>query len=274
MTYDDYVSDRERKIAKWLTIGMHAAILVLFVFGVAWQKRAPEPAAIVDLWSSVTPPRETPPPTPKPVPKVEVKPQPKPEPAPPPKPEVKPVPKPDIALKEKLEKERKLKEQQELERKKELELRRKDEEKKKLQQAEARKQEEEKRKLEKERLTKENETKRIAQEQADIKAKLQKEQAAAQRALFDKYVTAIQNHIKRQIVEPPNLQGNPQVEFNVVLIPGGEVLQARMTRSSGVAAYDAAVERAILKASPLPLPADPTLFQNFRELNLKFRPRE
>ena len=274
MTYDDYVSDRERKIAKWLTIGMHAAILVLFVFGVAWQKRAPEPAAIVDLWTSVTPPRETPPPTPKPVPKVEVKPQPKPEPAPPPKPEVKPVPKPDIALKDKLEKERKLKEQQELERKKELEQRRKEEEKKKLQQAEARKQEEEKRKLEKERLAKENETKRIAQEQADIKAKLQKEQAATQRALFDKYVTAIQNHIKRQIVEPPNLQGNPQVEFNVVLIPGGEVLTARMTRSSGVAAYDAAVERAILKASPLPLPADPTLFQNFRELNLKFRPRE
>jgi colicin import membrane protein len=275
MTYDDYVSDRERRIAKWLTIGMHAAILVLFVFGVAWQKRHMEPAAIVDLWSSVTPPREAPPPVPKPVPvaKAEVKPQPKPEPAPP-KPEVKPVPKPDIALKEKLEKERKLKEQQELERKKELEERRKDEEKKKLQQAEVRKKEEEKRKLEKERLTKENEAKRIAQEQADIKAKLQKEQASAQRALFDKYVSAIQNHVKRQIVEPPNLQGNPQVEFNVVLIPGGEVLTARMTRSSGVPAYDAAVERAILKASPLPLPPDPTLFQNFRELNLRIRPRE
>jgi len=274
VTYDDYVSDRERRIAKWLAIGMHLAILMLFVFGVAWQKRHTEPAAIVDLWSSMAPPREAPPPTPRPVPKVEPKPQPRPEPAPPPRPEVKPTPKPDIALKERLEKERKVKEQQELERKKELEQQRKDEEKKKLQQAEARKKDEEKRKLERERVAKEAEAKHATQEQADIKAKLQKEQASAQRALFDKYVTAIQNHVKRQIVEPPNLQGNPQVEFNVVLIPGGEVLTARMTRSSGVPAYDAAVERAILKASPLPLPPDPALFQQFRELNLRIRPRE
>jgi colicin import membrane protein len=50
------------------------------------------------------------------------------------------------------------------------------------------------------------------------------------------------------------------------------VLSIRLARSSGNAAYDAAVERAILKSSPLPLPASRELFS--RELKLTFRPRD
>jgi colicin import membrane protein len=80
--------------------------------------------------------------------------------------------------------------------------------------------------------------------------------------------------VKRFIVLPPNLQGNPEVEFDVVLLPGGEVLGVKLRKSSAVAAYDNAVERAIIKAQPLPLPPDPTLFSDFRELKLKFRPKE
>ena len=283
MIYDEreFVTDRERRIARWLAIGMHAAFVLLVVFGVAWQKRYSEPAAIVDLWSTMAPPKAEPPrPVPRPEPKVERKPEPKverkpepkierkPEPKRAPKPEVKREPKPDIALREKLEKERKAKE--ELEKKKQAELRKKEDEAKKLK-AEARKKEEA---AEKERFLKEMELKRLAQEKADLAAKLAKEQAAARASLNDKYIALIQNHVKRQIVEPPNLQGNPQVEFDVVLIPGGEVLTVKLRRSSGVPAYDAAVERAILKASPLPLPPDPTLFQQFRDLHLKIRPKE
>jgi colicin import membrane protein len=48
----------------------------------------------------------------------------------------------------------------------------------------------------------------------------------------------------------------------------------RLKRSSGNAAYDQAVERAILKSSPLPLPSDPSMFNTFRDLNLKIRPKE
>jgi colicin import membrane protein len=42
--------------------------------------------------------------------------------------------------------------------------------------------------------------------------------------------------------------------------------------SSGSAAYDEAVMRAILKASPLPKPDTPALFQ--RSLELRFRPQD
>jgi colicin import membrane protein len=290
---------RERRIARWLAGGIHVAFVLLLVLGVTWQRQQSAPA-VADLWSSLPPLRQEVPPPPPP-PKAEPKPEPKPKPPepkpepkppekpkaepkpPPPKPEVKPEPKPDIALKEKLEKERKLKEQKELELKKkeeekrklaqELE-RRKEEEKRKQKELEARKLEEEKKRIEKERLAKEAEAKRLAQERQAIADRLAKEQAAAARALNDKYIALIQNHVRRHIIEPPNLQGNPQVEFDVVLIPGGEVLSIKLRRSSGNPAYDAAVERAIVKASPLPLPPDPGLFQQFRDLHLRIRPKE
>jgi len=232
----------------------------LLVFGVSWQKKQSDSAVMVDLWNDLPPqPKiETPPPAevkpppepPKPAPKVETKPAPKPEP--------RPVVKPDIALKEKKEKEREQKEQEKIEEKK---------------------REQEKARLAalKEKQAKEAEAKRLAREQADALKKLaqqQAAQAAAQARLVDEYKGRIRDKIRRFIVEPPNLQGNPEVEFDVVLLPGGEVLSTRLKKSSGVAAYDSAVERAILKAQPLPLPPDPSMFGDFRELNLKFRPEK
>jgi colicin import membrane protein len=64
------------------------------------------------------------------------------------------------------------------------------------------------------------------------------------------------------------------VEFAVTVLPGGEVLDVRTRRASNLAAWDSAVERAIRRAQPLPLPSDPMLMREFRELNLKFRPKE
>jgi colicin import membrane protein len=257
---------------------MHAAFVLLLVFGVSWQKRQSEPAAVVDLWSSLPAPRQEPLPPPKPVPPDEPKPLPRVEPKPPPKPEVKPVPKADIALKEKLEKERKLKEQHELEKKKQRDLeRRKEDDAKKVkeqEQAELKKKDDETRKVEKERLAQEAEVKRAAQENERLAKQLAAQQASAQAKLIDEYKRRIQEKVQRLIVEPPGMQGNPKAEFEVVLLPGGEVLTAKLTRSSQNSAYDAAVERAILKASPLPLPPEPALFQQFRELHLTIRPKE
>ena len=57
-----------------------------------------------------------------------------------------------------------------------------------------------------------------------------------------------------------------------VVLPTGEVLTLRKRQSSGHAAYDDAVERAIMKSSPLPLPDDRAVFR--RDLELKFRPQD
>jgi colicin import membrane protein len=100
-------------------------------------------------------------------------------------------------------------------------------------------------------------------------------QAAAMGKLIDEYKAKIGAKIRRNIVPPPDVADDAVAEFDVTLLPGGDVLDARLTRSSGNQAYDSAVERAIWKARPLPVPEDPDLFNSrFRNLHLKFRPKD
>ncbi|HMU64442.1 MAG TPA: TonB family protein, partial [Nitrosomonas sp.] len=51
-------------------------------------------------------------------------------------------------------------------------------------------------------------------------------------------------------------------------LPGGDVLKVSLRKSSGYAAFDEAVERAIFLAKPLPIPPDPALFKEFRDFSL------
>ncbi len=100
------------------------------------------------------------------------------------------------------------------------------------------------------------------------------EQAAAAGRVVDEYAGKIKAKIRNNIYAPPGVPGDARAEFAVTLLPGGRVLNVRLLKSSGYAAYDDAVERAILKSEPLPLPAEPGLFNRFRELKLGFRPKE
>ena len=101
-----------------------------------------------------------------------------------------------------------------------------------------------------------------------------REQAAAVGRVVDEYTAKIQNKIRRNIVMPPSVADDARAEFLVTLLPGGTVLKVELKKSSGNAIYDDNVERAIWKASPLPLPADVAMFNKFRELKLGFRPVE
>jgi len=112
---------------------------------------------------------------------------------------------------------------------------------------------------------------RSAQEEAIKRPAEQPTPGQAQ--LRNEYLDRIRAKIKGFILLPPNMQGNPEAEFNVVLQPNGNVLSVKLTRTSGNADYDSAVERAIMKAQPFPLPPDPAMFKDFQELNIKFRPK-
>ena len=110
-------------------------------------------------------------------------------------------------------------------------------------------------------------------------AQAERERArAAQEAAINKvvaeYTAKIRAKIRRNIVLLPDIPYNALAEFKVTLLPGGMVLNAVLVKPSGSAAYDIAVERAIKKSEPLPLPPDAALFNNFRELRLKFSPKE
>lgn len=260
------MASREQTLAGALALVTHVLFLALIVFGVSWQQKQVQTAMVAELWHdlpAVAPPKVEPPPRPAvkpepppPAPKVEAKP-------PPPKPA--PAPKPDIALKEKQEKERKLKEQAAAEEKQRAaEKVREAAEKKKRDEAEV---------LKKKQAAEADQARRLAEEQDNMRAAAAAQQAAAAAREIDKYKRLISDRIKRFIVLPPNVNANAEVEFEIVVLPGGEVLSARLKRSSNsLPAYDSAVERAILKAQPLPLPPDPALMRQFRELNLVFRP--
>jgi len=129
--------------------------------------------------------------------------------------------------------------------------------------------------IEMERERQRQEAARKVREADEAKRKAEAAARAAQQKQIDDWRARIQTKIKGKVVVPPGIEGNPEVRFEVVLLPGGEVLKADLKKSSGNPAYDANVERAIWAAHELPVPNDPELFQEyFRELTLVFRPKD
>jgi colicin import membrane protein len=59
-------------------------------------------------------------------------------------------------------------------------------------------------------------------------------------------------------------------ELNVTQVPGGAVTNVRIGACNGDQAVRESIEAAVYRASPLPPPPDPTLFE--RNLIITFRP--
>lgn len=113
---------------------------------------------------------------------------------------------------------------------------------------------------------------------------LQKQQAAAQQAIVDaantariagevdKYKALILNAISQQWILPQNADSTMSSQFRIRLAPNGSVLEVALIRSSGDSILDRSAQSAIYKASPLPVPSDPTTFNLFRDISLTVRP--
>jgi len=237
-----------------LAVAVHVVLALVLVFGVRWQNRPPE-SVTVELWEA---PQVAPPP-----PVVEPKPAPKVEPAPPP-PAPKPEPrieKPDIAEKAPPKPKPEAKK-----------IEPKPKPVVKPEPLKPRVTEAEKRI--KEELAREQESLALARDRQLIAEQLKRESAQASAAAsaraLDGWIAKIRGKIKGNLRLPDDIKGNPEAIFDVVQLPNGEVLSVKLRKSSGHKGYDEAVERAILKSSPLPRPDRPD--QSRRELELKFRP--
>ena len=127
----------------------------------------------------------------------------------------------------------------------------------------------------------EQEAKRKAEAKAEAARQREAEQALqaqlaeeqAQHAL-SQYIPHIQAKIQRNWLRPPGSSAGLSCLILVKLIPGGEVVDAKVVRSSGDPLFDRSVETAVLKASPLPLPQDTAMFKHFREIQFIFIPNE
>ena len=216
-----------------LSVFVHLALLAVLVFGLRWQSRPPDTVA-VELWNEL-PASE--PAAPAIEPKPEVKPQLRLE------TKLEQIPaKPDIAI----EREKKL----------------------------AKKKEEQPLKFDTTQRIREQ----LAQEQKALQDRERKDvlkqfTSPPTAGLPDAgYIDKIRTTIKRNIIPPSEIKGNPEVVFTIVQLPTREVFSVRLVKSSGNALLDSAVERAILKSSPLPKPDRPE--QWLREFNISFRPLE
>lgn len=116
-------------------------------------------------------------------------------------------------------------------------------------------------------------TEQSLQEQlaAEEKARLAAASTARAGTVVDRYRALIQQRVNNNWNRPGSVKGL-KCEVHVRLTPSGEVLSAKVERSSGNAVFDRSVENAVHKAAPLPLPEDPALFDNFREIRFVFDP--
>lgn len=250
-----------------LALAVHGAFFALLYFGFTW--RALPPATMsVELWQSI--PETVIAPPVQPViekvepPKVEEVIPPKVEEAPPPpQPEIKP----EIVLPEKKKVEIKPVEKKPVEKKpvEKKPIEKKLVEEKKVEQKPVEE------KVVEEKVVEQKPDTRAADEQA---ARERAEQAAATNRVVSEYTDKIAAKIRRNIVMPPGVPDDARAEFSVRVGPGGTVLIVELTRPSGTPAYDDAVDRAIHKSEPLPLPPDAALLNRFRELKLVFRPTD
>jgi colicin import membrane protein len=122
---------------------------------------------------------------------------------------------------------------------------------------------------------------RAADERAkqDREAELRKQLADEERVaavqsgpLRDRYIALLRNKIQNAWIKPPSATAGIDCLVQVTQVPGGEVTGARVTQCNGDAAVRQSIENAVYRASPLPDPPDPALFE--RNLSLRFRPNE
>jgi colicin import membrane protein len=242
-----------------LALAVHGAFFALLYFGFTW--RALPPATMsVELWQSLPETVIAPPVQPKiEQPKIEEVIPPKVEEVPPPpQPEIKP----EIVLPEKKKIEPKPVEKKPVEKK--------PIEKKIVEKKPVEKKPVEQKSVEPEVVEQKPDT-RVADERA---ARERAEQVAAVNREVGEYKDKISTKIRRNLRMPQNVPDDANAIFSVRVGPGGTVLIVELTRSSGNPAYDAAIDIAIRKSEPLPLPPDGKLLDHFRELKLDFKPTD
>lgn len=130
-----------------------------------------------------------------------------------------------------------------------------------------------------ERQRQENEQKRREAEAAERQRQLDAELAEESNRLeamnageLSRYRFALQNKIQRNWIRPMTAQPGIECVVNVRQLPGGEVVDVQVESCNGDAAVVRSVEAAVHKASPLPMPENPSLFE--RNLRITFKPEQ
>ena len=114
---------------------------------------------------------------------------------------------------------------------------------------------------------------------AASQAELQKSIAAEERldaarnsGAMSSWAAQIQAWIQRAWIRPPSARSGLDCTLYVTQVPGGEIVNVKLGSCNGDDAVKQSILDAAYRASPLPPPPDPALFE--RNLELYFRPTD
>ena len=116
-----------------------------------------------------------------------------------------------------------------------------------------------------------------AREQSEREEELQRDLAAEEQAkraragpALASWQSQIAAKINRAWLRPPTARPGIECMLNVTQVPGGEVTEVSIGACNGDQAVRESIEAAVYRASPLPPPPDPALFD--RHLRIDFKP--
>ena len=136
----------------------------------------------------------------------------------------------------------------------------------------------EKQRLEAERKRKEEEERqRRAEEKAEMEramfeeeqARIQAARAARLQTLLQQYIMQIDRAVESNWLRPATTSEEQSCEVIVTQTMSGDVIDVQLQSCTSDNAFQRSVERAVRKASPLPLPPDPELFD--RKIQFTFK---
>jgi colicin import membrane protein len=124
-----------------------------------------------------------------------------------------------------------------------------------------------------------------AKRAADAKAKAEREAELRRQLAEEEHVSAVEasparaqyiarlaSRIQNAWIKPPSARAGLDCIVNITQLPGGTVANAVVSQCNGDAAARQSIENAVYRASPLPPPPDPALFE--RNLVIHFHPED
>jgi len=119
------------------------------------------------------------------------------------------------------------------------------------------------------------EAQQLAQSEADLKRSLAAEEhanAVRSSGALASWEAQLKARIERAWLRPPSARAGIVCELDVTQVPGGEVTNVKLGSCNGDQAVRDSIVAAVYRASPLPPPPAPSLFE--RELQITFSPTD
>ena len=109
------------------------------------------------------------------------------------------------------------------------------------------------------------------EERLEKEAELAKEKNAKLQSLRSQYVRLIEQKVERNWLRPTTSTSSMSCEVVVTQTSLGDVIDVVLKKCANDLAFQRSIERAVRKASPLPPPPNPEVFD--REIHFTFKPR-